>query len=314
MKVLVTGGAGFIGSHLVKLLISQGHTVAVFDNLSTGKKENVPGGAALHVGDLLDRDRFRRVCVEEKPESVIHLAAQANVRTSLAQPTRDLETNLMGGMNVLLAGRDGFFGRLVFASSGGAIYGDQKDYPCRECSVAEPRSPYGISKLAFERYADCLKGDHFEVTHLRVGNVYGPGQDPRGEAGVVAIFTEAMLSGDRPRIFGDGRQTRDYVYVGDVARAFALALRGPQGIYNIGTGRETCLSWLFERLAQATGFRGSPTYLPPVPGELRRNVLDCEWARRRLRWEPKIELREGLSTTVDWFRAHSSRERARHGE
>lgn len=299
MRVLLTGGAGFIGSHLARLLLGQGHAVWLYDNLATGKRSNVPRGATLRFGDLCDLNAFRRVCAREKPDVVVHLAAQANVRTSMADPAGDLRTNLSGGMNVLVAARAGLFGRLVFASSGGAIYGVQTELPCKESAVPRPLSPYGVAKLAFERYADCLKENRFELINLRLGNVYGPFQNPEGEAGVVAIFAQKMLSGNPPIIFGNGRQTRDYVYVEDVVRAFALALRGPEGTYNIGTGQETSILRLYERLTKLTAFRGEPRWLPRMAGEVTRNALDCRLARLRLGWRAEVSLDAGLALAVD---------------
>ena len=303
MNVLVTGGAGFIGSHIVEELLRARYRVDILDDLSTGDRRRVPPKARFIRGDVRDGRRLRDLLRRRRVSAVIHLAAQVNVRVSIADPTRDASLNVMGGLALLQACAEAGVGRLVFASSGGAIYGDQDRYPCHETAPARPNSPYGVAKLSFEHYARAFEtASRLRTVHLRLANVYGPRQDPRGEAGVVAIFSERMLKGRPARVFGDGLQTRDYVFVEDVARAFRAGLRARPGVYNVGTGLETTVNTLVREIADRTGFSGPAVHEPPIGGEVRRNVLDIRRARRVLRWAPRVRLEEGLDRTVDWFK------------
>ena len=294
MHVVVTGGAGFIGSHSVRALQSRGHTVSVIDDLSHGKRENVQ--APLHVLDVRSPEA-RELVQREKPGAVLHLAAQMDVRRSMADPLFDASVNVLGVVNMLSAGAP----RFVFASSGGAVYGEQDVFPAREDHARRPTSAYGASKLCGEEYL-ALYQRAFGVSAfaLRYANVYGPGQDPFGEAGVVAIFLEKLLSGGEPVINGDGEQTRDYVHVHDVARINALAIESDvTGALNVGTARETTVNELAEKLGVRRPFR----YGPAKPGEQRRSSIDATAARRALGWRPEITLEDGLRITAEWFRS-----------
>ncbi|MBI4566337.1 MAG: NAD-dependent epimerase/dehydratase family protein [Planctomycetes bacterium] len=302
MKVLVTGGAGFIGSHVVDKALAAGHSALVVDNLSTGNPKNVSASAELFRIDVLDADPLFELIGTERPDAVLHLAAQINVRVSIREPVRDARENILGGLHVLEGCLKHGVRRFVFASSGGAIYGDQSQLPFEESVPPRPASPYGVSKLAMELYGRCFQGTSgLEVVNLRLANVYGPRQDPRGEAGVISIFVDRMLRKEIPRIFGDGRQTRDYVYVEDVAAAFERALTAPAGTYNIGTGRETSVNALFDILKAQMGFAAEATHEAPIAGEVARSALRCEKAARLLKWTPEMSLEEGLAKTVRFF-------------
>jgi UDP-glucose 4-epimerase len=305
VKVLVTGGAGFVGSHVVDRCVEAGHDVAVVDDLSTGRREYVNPAARLHVADIrspaLD-DVFRA----ESPQAVIHLAAQASVGRSVANPHLDADVNIMGSINLLECCRRVGARRVVYVSTGGAAYGDTDVIPTPEDHPTRPVSPYGVSKVTAEVYLACWETLHgLSGVVLRLANVYGPRQDPHGEAGVVAIFTDRLLRGEPCVINGDGLQTRDYVYVGDVAEAGLLALQAPRvtGPVNIGTGVETSVVTLFERLRAAAGGRGEARHGPARPGEQRRSLLDASRARRLLGWAPRVTLDEGLRRTVASVRA-----------
>lgn len=303
MNVLVTGGAGFIGGYVADHLQRAGHDVTVVDNLSTGSRDNMPAGISLVKADILDRGAFLGVVRRLRPRAIMHLAAQMNVRASLLDPAFDAKVNVVGGVHVLEACAENRVERLVFASSGGAVYGEGPGSPVSEGFPPQPESPYGVAKLCFEQYARCFKGTRsVRATHLRLSNVYGPRQNPAGEAGVVAIFASLMLQGKRPVVFGDGEASRDYVYVEDAARAFLAALEGPDGTYNIGTGTSTSVLELFRRLARLLRFSKAPMHRAAIRGELRRISLDCTSARRRLRWSPRVSLEEGLRLTADFFR------------
>jgi UDP-glucose 4-epimerase len=305
VKVLVTGGAGFVGSHVVDRCLEAGHEVAVVDDLSTGRRDNVSAAARLHVADIRSpalHDVFRA----EAPAAVVHLAAQASVSRSVANPHLDAEINVLGSINVLECCRRAGARRVVYVSTGGAAYGDTGVIPTTEDHPTRPVSPYGVSKVAAELYLGCWGALHgFRGIILRLANVYGPRQDPHGEAGVVAIFTDRLLRGEPCVINGDGLQTRDYVYVGDVADAALLALERSEvtGPVNIGTGVETSVVALFERLRAAAGGRGEARHAPARPGEQRRSLLDAARARRDLGWTPRVTLDEGLRRTVESVRA-----------
>jgi UDP-glucose 4-epimerase len=304
VRVLVTGGAGFVGSHAVDRLLADGHAVDILDNLATGRREHVPGAATLHVGDLRDA-RLGAVLAAARPAVVVHIAAQAAVPRSVADPCFDASVNVIGTVALLEACRHAGVRRVVYTSTGGAAYGDTDVLPTPEDHPLRPASPYGVSKTAAERYLDCWAGlTGGDALTLRLANVYGPRQDPAGEAGVVAIFTSRLLAGERCVVYGDGEQTRDYVYVGDVADAVARAVAagGVAGVVNIATGRETTVNDLYRRLAQAIEVTRAAEHGPARPGEQRRSVLDATRARELLKWTATTSLDEGLMKTITWFR------------
>jgi len=302
-SVFVTGGAGFIGSMLVDRLIDAGAIITVIDNLSTGKREQIHAEASFLQLDV-QSDELQTVFDERRPEIVFHLAAQVDLRQSVVDPVLDLKTNLLGSLNVLQGCARTNVKKIVFASSGGAIYGETDEIPTDENHRTQPLSPYGVAKLAAEHYLRCYeKWNGLDYTCLRYANVYGPRQDPKGEAGVVAIFADHMLSGRNPTLYGDGSMTRDYVYVDDVTEATIRATEGGSGeCINIGTSCETSVKDLYNTMQALTDFRGSPQYRPARPGELERSCLSVEKARRILGWAPRIGLEEGLSRTIEWFR------------
>jgi UDP-glucose 4-epimerase len=310
MAVLVTGGAGFIGSHLVDALLARREDVVVLDDLSTGRRENLAGalerGAHLVEGDITDPGVVAGLFDGANVEAVAHLAAQMDVRRSVADPGFDLRVNVGGTINLLERSTETGVGRFVLASTGGAIYGEGagRSLPLDETAECEPEAPYGQSKLAAEGYVS-LFGRLYGLSgaSLRLGNVYGPRQDPLGEAGVVAIFAGALLDGRRPRVFGDGRQTRDYVYVGDVVEALLAALDSEvEGVFNIGTGIETDVLALGERIARACGREFDPEMTPERPGEAQRIAISSALAERELGWRPATDLDRGLTLTTDSFR------------
>ena len=303
-SVLVTGGAGFIGSHVVDALLAAGHSVAVLDNLSTGKPENLHPGARFHLVDLRDAEAVARVVAEEQPTVICHQAALCDVRGSVTDPAGYAQVNVVGTLNLLQAAcAAGSVRRFVFASTGGAVYGEPEELPVTEVCPARPLDPYGASKLACEQFLFTYQHNFgLETVILRYANVYGPRQDPRGEAGVVSIFTGRMLANDAPLINGDGRQTRDYVYVGDVARANLLSLEGRCGTYNIGTGVPTDVNTIFYALAQLTGYTGHEQHGPAKLGEVRTIYLDASRAACELGWAAATPLTQGLARTVAYFK------------
>lgn len=302
-RALVTGGAGFIGSHLVDALIDTGHEVSVIDNLVTGHRQNVHDRATFYEVDLRDADATRQAVEAARPDTVHHLAAQAGVRRSLADPVYDAQCNIVGSLNLIQACRQADVKRVVYASSGGAVYGEPKELPVKESAPADPLSPYGVSKYAVECYLRAAQEAWgFQYVVLRYANVYGPRQDPLGEAGVIAVFTSAMLQGEVPHIFGDGEQTRDYVYVRDVVAANLAAMDGPAlRTYNVGTGVETSVCKLFEDLAATIGFTQQPIHDDPRPGEVRRTMVDASRLAKDTGWRPQYDLGTGLRETVEWF-------------
>jgi UDP-glucose 4-epimerase len=302
MKILVTGGAGFIGSHIADAFISHGHHVAIIDNLVTGRRENVNPRAAFYEMDICDPG-IAEIFKREKFGVVCHQAAQMDVRKSVADPGYDAKVNILGTLNLLQQCRETGVKKFLFASTGGAIYGEQVRFPADEEHPTWPASPYGISKLACEKYIFFFAQTYgLRYVFLRYANVYGPRQNPHGEAGVVAIFTTRLLSGQQPVINGDGKQTRDYVYVGDVVRANLLALDYPKNDYfNIGTGIETDVNKIFQQLNEAAGAGMPEHHGPAKEGEQLRSVLANEKARRLLDWQPQVSLAEGLKETVAWF-------------
>jgi UDP-glucose 4-epimerase len=299
VAVLVTGGAGFIGSHVAEALVAGGEDVVVLDDLSSGKRENVPEGARLVEGDV--REPQDELFASVNPSVCFHLAAQADVRVSVDRPDHDAKINILGTVNLLQAALEQDT-RIVFSSTGGAIYGEC-DGPASEDAPKQPLAPYGTSKLAAEEYLATYNRLH-ETRHvtLRYGNVYGPRQDPHGEAGVVAIFFNRLLTGEQPKIFGDGRQTRDYVYVGDVVRATLAASEHDGGVFNVGTGRETSVVELYELCRRVAGKEElEAVFAPPRPGELQRSVLDASRAVDELGWRPEHNLEDGLRETWEWM-------------
>ena len=298
MRALVTGGAGFIGSHVVDALLVRGDEVAVVDSLAKGKRENVSGNAELHVRDI--REPLDDLFDELRPEAVFHLAAQADVRVAVERPVEDADVNVLGTIRVLEGARR-HGAQVVFSSTGGAIYGECNE-PAREDAAAAPLSPYGTSKLAGEEYLRMYNRLHGTIhVALRYGNVYGPRQDPHGEAGVVAIFLGALAQGKQAQIFGEGEQTRDYVYVGDVARATLSALGQEGGVFNIGTGREFSVNELYDLCRQAAGSDAEAVHVPARLGELQRSCLDPERAATELGFAPMVALEDGLQATWDWI-------------
>jgi UDP-glucose 4-epimerase len=305
MRILVTGGAGFIGSHTVDALVeTREHEIVALDNLSAGRRAQLNPVARFYRADLRDRSRIREVIEREKPAVVFHLAAQMDVRRSVADPAFDAEVNLVGFLNLMEAGRRNGLKRVVFSSTGGAIYGEQETFPCDEEHPCRPLSPYGVAKLATESYLFFYRAQYgIEYTALRYANVYGPRQDPHGEAGVVAIFCDRMLAGGRATIFGDGGQTRDFVFVGDVARANLAALASRvSGAINIGTGIETSVNQLYAVLARAAGFEKPAEYAAGRPGEQRRSVISAKRAAAELSWRPQVALEEGLARSFQFFK------------
>ena len=303
MKVLVTGGAGFIGSHLVDRLIQEGHEVVVVDNLSTGKRRNLNRAARFFKLDIQSW-RLERVFRNERPNVVMHLAAQMDVRKSVEDPVFDAQVNVLGTLNVLQQAVRHGVRKVVFSSSGGAIYGEQEIYPAPESHVTRPLSPYGISKLCGEQYLSYYQRvSGLQVVNLRYANVYGPRQDPDGEAGVVAIFIQKLLNNEQAIVNGNGRQTRDFVYVEDVVEA-NLAVMGQetQGTFNVGTGEETSINDVLRILVGHTNSTCKELHGPAKHGEQVRSVIDASKIRQELSWEPRTELSEGLKRTIDYFR------------
>ncbi len=301
MRAIVTGGAGFIGSHIVDVLVARGDEVVVLDDLSHGKPENVNPGAELVVADIRDADAVNAVFGEARPEACLHLAAQADVRVSVTRPDYDADVNVLGTIRLLEAARE-HGTRIVFSSTGGAMYGECEE-PATETTAPAPLSPYGTSKLAGEEYLAAynrLYGS--EHTALRYGNVFGPRQDPHGEAGVVAIFLGRLARGEAPHIFGDGSQQRDYVYVGDIAAVTVAALERPVGVFNIGTGVATSVLDLFEACRQAAGVEIEPVFDAPRLGELQRSVLHPGLAERELGFEARTSFGDGIAAAWKFIR------------
>lgn len=313
----MTGAAGFIGSHLVDRLLAEGLHVLGIDDLSTGTGANLAqASGSAGTFDLFAMDMRRpelQACfAEHRPEVVLHLAAQASVAVSMREPALDASVNVMGLLNVLDAASSCGVRKVVFASSGGTTYGEAGDLPLREPARvgARPRSAYGISKKVAEDYLGLYRESRgLDYTILALGNVYGPRQDPNGEAGVVSIFASRMLAGERPVIFGDGEQTRDYVFVQDAVSAFVAAAdpdRGSGMFLNVGTGEETSVNEIFRLIADATGYPGEPDHAPARPGELRRNAIDPAAAYEHLGWRPTTHLREGIAATAAWIESTRS--------
>jgi UDP-glucose 4-epimerase len=311
MRALVTGGAGFIGSNLVDALLDAGHEVEIADNLVTGREANLAGarerGAVLHRLDIADAAALAEQMERQRPEVVLHLAAQIDVRKSVGDPAFDARVNVEGTINVLEAARRAEVGRVVFASTGGAIYGETEVLPTPEGVEPRPKAPYGLSKFCGEGYCELFRRLFgVSTVALRFGNVYGPRQDPLGEAGVVAIFCGKLLAGEPATVNGDGTQTRDYVYVGDVVAAIlaAVPLRELGGSINIGTGRETSVLDLVEALREMAGDQGfTVSHGDPPPGEVARSCLDVSLARELLGWSAKVDLADGMRATLEATRS-----------
>ncbi len=310
MKVLLTGGAGFIGSNLADAYLGEGHEVTIVDNLSSGKRENIPEGAEFIEIDITDHS-LENVFSKGRFDLVNHHAAQIDVRVSVGDPMLDARINILGILNLLENSRKYGVGRFIFASSGGVIYGDTEHLPAHETLPKLPLSPYGVSKYTSELYLYYYCKLHgMKFVTLRYSNVYGPRQDPHGEAGVVAIFSRNHLRSDPPTVFGDGEQQRDYVFVGDVARINLLVSNAdlpedpgtPDDMaFNIGTGVPTSVNELTDHFNQITGANFSSNFAPPRAGELLRNYLDYSKAKDRFGWEPEVSMREGLEITYRWF-------------
>lgn len=303
MRILVTGGAGFIGSHCADAFLAEGYDVVIVDDLSSGRKQNIPAEAQFYHMDIRD-EALKDIMAKERPDIICHHAAQVSVRVSVDDPVKDAEINIIGGIK--LAGMAVEFGvkKIIFSSTGGAIYGEQEEFPATESHPLRPMSAYGVAKLSFEKYLDYYRQVFgLQYCILRYANVYGPRQDPFGEAGVVAIFCERMLEDKHSVINGDGKQTRDFVYVGDVARAnvLALDLEGSH-CFNIGAGQETMINTIFNLLRDLTGSDTKEVHGPEKQGEQRRSVISPRLARECIGWRPEVSLRDGLSRTVDYFR------------
>jgi UDP-glucose 4-epimerase len=299
MKILVTGGAGFIGSHLVDKLIAQGHKVVVVDNLSSGKREQVNGKAMFYENDILD-SALGSIFEKERPEAVFHLAAEVSVRKSIEDPIKGASTNILGFLNVFEQCKKFGIEKVVFASTGGAMYGEADEFPTPETSLSKPASPYAISKLAGEMYAQYyINLFDIPVVILRLANVYGPRQDGEGEAGVVAIFKNALAQEVAPTIFGNGTQTRDFVFVEDVVSAHIAALEhSVSGVFNVGGGKETLINELLEKMQKIAGTALSPSFAKARAGEQQKSCLHIAKAQKELEWNPQYSLEDGLEKTI----------------
>jgi UDP-glucose 4-epimerase len=307
--VLVTGGAGFVGSHLSDRLLAEGHRVVAVDDLSTGRILNLNeargyGNEFTFFNMDIRADGLLSLIERHRPEIVMHVAAQAAVASSVQDPVRDASVNVMGLLNLLECSAKAGVRKVVYAASGGTLYGEPRKLPVKETAQGRPVSPYGISKkVAIDYLAYYERQRGIAYTALALANVYGPRQDPHGEAGVVAIFSSKMLAGEAPTIFGDGNQTRDYIFVDDVVHAFALAMgKGDGRLINVGTGLETSVSGIYRLLSQITAFKGDPNIGPERPGDLRRSVLDPALAQEVLGWRPWTHLEDGLAETVAFLR------------
>lgn len=306
MRILVTGGAGFIGSHIVDALVDRGHRVTVLDDLSSGQEENLNRRAKFIKGDVTNQKKLESVFKRVEPEAIFHLAAQINVRASVEHPTIDAECNILGSLRLIDMAAKAGVKKLIFSSTGGAMFGDDAQYPANEDEPATPLSPYGLAKLTIEKYLDFYHRERgLAYISLRYGNVYGPRQNPHGEAGVIAIFTSLMLDGKAPVINGDGTQTRDYVYVGDVVKANLAALDSEidEGVFHVGTSKETDVNEIFRLVNWQFGKAFEATNGPAKNGEVKRSALDASKAEALLGWKPEVDTSEGITATVTWFKA-----------
>ncbi|MDR1244341.1 MAG: NAD-dependent epimerase/dehydratase family protein [Endomicrobium sp.] len=304
MKVLVTGGAGFIGSNIVDALVEKKNSVVVIDNLSSGKKENVNKQSKFYKVDICDQKKVLEIFKKEKPQIVIHHAAQIDVRKSIEDPVFDVNVNIIGSINILGACVQTKVKKIIFASSGGTIYGECKAVAPKEDSMPNPLSPYGIAKNSVENYIKFYSEIYgLEYTILRYGNVFGPKQDPHGEAGVVAIFAQRMLKNEDIMVFGDGKQMRDYVYVFDVVDANVKSLtKGKNEVINIGTSKATSVNKLVEVMSRVSGYKKKAIHKPKRGGELFKSFLNINRARKVLEWSPKINLDRGIKITLEYFK------------
>ncbi len=302
LKALVTGGAGFIGSHLVDRLLSEGYRVAIMDDLTSGKIQNLNTAATFYHTDIT-HSGLDEIFSREQPDLVFHLAARVSVTSSTLHPVDNAEVNVMGTLKLLDAARKVGMEKFIFASTGGAIYGNPDENPCSEQTPADPISPYGLSKYIAEQYIALFHRLYrLNYTNLRYGNVYGPRQDAEGEAGVIPIFIHAMLEGNRPRIFGEGDQERDFVYVDDIVEANMRAIHGGNNrTMNIGSGEGTSINRLFELLQADLNFHQEADHRPRRHGEVHKIYLDCNEAREHLGWSPQTTLEEGLRKTVEYY-------------
>ncbi|NVI97113.1 NAD-dependent epimerase/dehydratase family protein [Myxococcus sp. AM009] len=314
MKVLVTGGAGFIGSHVCDEFLRGGHEVIALDDLSGGKRENLDPRVRLAVHDIRSREASELI-KSEKPDVLCHLAAQMDVRRSVDDPSFDADVNIRGMLNLLEAARVSGVRKVIFSSTGGAIYGEQDVFPAPESHPTRPISPYGVSKASGELYLGYYRAQYgLPYVALRYANVYGPRQNPHGEAGVVAIFSQRLIANQGCTIFGEGKQTRDFVFGPDVARANRLAFEKDYvGAINIGTGVETDINRLYALLAEAAGSSASVAHAPGKPGEQLRSCIDHALARQVLGWEPSVDVREGLRRTIEYFRQKAGAPARAHG-
>ena len=311
---LVTGGAGFIGSHLVDRLVDENYRVVIVDDLSSGKLKNLNHGAIFHHISIT-HPSLLDVMNREQPNIVFHLAAQSSVSRSVKDPILDNEVNVLGTLRLLEASRRAGVEKIIYSSTGGALYGEPEIVPCPDDAPVTPVSPYGMSKYMAEQYVDFYCRQYLQnYTTLRYGNVYGPRQDPHGEAGVVAIFISGMLHGQRPRIFGDGNQTRDFISVEDVVNANIAAVhRGHRKALNIGTGQLTSVNQLYHMLMEITGYRWEAEHGPARAGDVYRISLDCSRAHEELQWAPKVDLADGLARTVEYLKETEHLEGLRRG-
>lgn len=303
MKILVTGGAGFIASNICDAYVADGHEVIIVDNLITGKKQNLNKKARFYKVDIRDKKKLESVFKKENPQIVNHHAAQIDIRKALENPAYDADVNILGTINLLELCVKYKVGKVIFPSSGGAVYGELVKIPADESHPIKPISPYGITKFAVEKYLYYYHVTYgLKFTVLRYGNVYGPRQDPMGDAGVISIFIGKLKQAQAPFIFGDGEQLRDYVFVGDIVEVNRLALKkGDNEVFNIGTGFGGSVNLLFKELAEILKFLHPPLYQPPRPGEIYTTYLDAKKAKNILGWEAKVSIKEGLKRTVAYF-------------
>ena len=304
MKVLVTGGAGFIGSHIVDKLVGRGDEVIVIDNLSTGKKENLNAKAKFYEVSITDSKKLEQIFAREKPEFVIHQAAQVDVTRSVKDPVFDAQVNIIGGLNLLEACRKFGVKKIVYGNSGGAGSGEPQYLPVDEKHPIKPLCPYGVSKHTLEHYLEIYSQLHgLKYTSLGYANVYGPRQDPFGEGGVIAIFAHKLIHNEAPKIFGDGEQTRDFVYVGDIADANLLALKkGDNSLFTVGTGEEISINNLFKLMKELCKSKLEAKHVAARKGEIIRSVLSNDRIKKELGWQPGTELKQGLKKTIAFFK------------